>query len=162
MKHHFLQRNRLIAKLAGGVLVVEAGERSGSLNTAKWAEDYGVDVFAIPGPIGREASRGTNALLFDGAKFVTSPRDMLELLPWRLTQVVASPDTVPLPAGLSAAAERIFRALGPIGIPIDQIARSAECGTAEALALLAELELDGFVRQLAGKRFMRAELRTAG
>jgi DNA processing protein len=160
MKHHFLQRNRLIAKLSGGVVVVEAGRRSGSHNTAQWAGQYGVDVFAVPGPIGREASIGTNALIHDGAKLVASVRDIVEELPWRVTAQTTSPETLPVNPALTGAAARVFQVLGPTGIQIDQIARAARCGTAEALALLAELELDGAVRQLPGKRFMRADLRT--
>ena len=161
MKHHFLQRNRLIAKLAGGVVVVEAGKRSGSHNTADWAGRYGVQVFAVPGPIGREASAGTNALIHDGARLVTSVQDILEELPWRVTPLATSSVNRPAAPDLTAAAARVFNVLGPVEMQIDRVARAAQCETAEALALLAELELDGLVRQLPGKRFLRTDLRTA-
>lgn len=161
MRHHFLQRNRLIAKLAGAVIVVEAGVRSGSLNTASWATRYNVAVFAIPGPIGRDASRGTNALLYDGAKFATSVRDVLDELPWRVTRMATSPEAAPAGATFRGTAARVLNMLGPVGMQIDQIARAAGCNTADALAALAELELEGVVRQLAGKRFVRTDLRTA-
>jgi DNA processing protein len=162
MKHHFLQRNRLIAKLAGGVVVVEAGIRSGSHNTAGWAGNYGVQVFAVPGPIGRTASMGTNALIQDGARLVTSVRDILEELPWPVAPSTTSPENAPLQPTVTGAAARVFAVLGPVEMQIDQIARAAKCETAAVLALLAEPELDGLVRQLPGKRFLRADLRTAG
>ncbi len=162
LPHHFLQRNRLIALLAGGVLVVEAGMKSGTRNTVDWALRYGINVFAVPGPIGRDASCGTNALIQDGAIMVTCVRDIVEQLPWRLqpestSAISSTPDFVGNPA-----AGAILKVLGPVGMQIDQIARAARCPTSDALALLAELELDGFVRQLPGKRFAAVQVRTAG
>jgi DNA processing protein len=158
LKHHFLQRNRLIAKLAGGVVVVEAGLRSGSHNTAGWAGTYGVQVFAVPGPIGRPASMGTNALIQDGAKLVMSVRDIIEELPWRIAATATSPETSTVNPVIGGAAGRVFEVLGPVAVQIDQVARAAKCDTSEALALLAELELDGYVQQLPGKRFVRARM----
>ena len=156
IKHHFLQRNRLIAKLAGAVIVVEAGMKSGSHNTVKWALENNVAVFAVPGPIGREASAGTNALIMDGAPLITSVRDVIEQLPWRVSPAATSPEQPMLPAPASRIAARMFDLLGPVAMQIDQIARAAGCDTSAALVTLAELELDGFVRQLPGKRFVRA------
>jgi DNA processing protein len=161
MKHHFLQRNRIIALLAGGVVVVEADTRSGSLNTAKWAMDYGVETFAVPGPIGRNASFGTNALLLDGAKMVTCVRDIVDELPWPVTPLsdaCSSGTSSGNPTDKLAA--RIFKALGPVAVQIDQIARTAGCSSSDALFALAELEMAGLVRQLPGKRFSVAKVRT--
>jgi DNA processing protein len=160
VKHHFLQRNRLIALLARAVVVVEAGRKSGTNNTVKWALDYGVDVFAVPGPIGREASVGTNALIQDGAKLVTCSLDILQQLPWKIEAPRPAGSRPPAPIPLQPTEARIYDALGPVALQIDQIARTARLDTATALALLAHLELTGLVRQLPGKRFMRAELRT--
>ena len=157
MAHHFLQRNRLIALLAGAVVVVEAGTRSGTRNTVDCALRYGINVCAVPGPIGRAASCGTNVLIQDGAKLVTSVRDIIEELPWKVTEMTTlpAPAAAHIPADPVAAA--ILEVLGPVAAQIDQIARAAHCDTARALAALAELELDGSVRQLPGKRFVRAE-----
>src|SRR5690606_41149378 len=80
MPHHFLQRNRLIAHLSAGVIVVEAKHKSGTRKTVEWALDYDIPVFAVPGPIGRVESAGTNALIQDGAFLITSVRDALEVL----------------------------------------------------------------------------------
>lgn len=158
MPHHFLQRNRLIAHLSAGVIVVEAKHKSGTRKTVEWALDYDIPVFAVPGPIGRVESAGTNALIQDGAFLITSVRDALEVLKWpalpvaqrRIQEVADAPS-----AGLH---RRIYQILSPVGMSIDSIARAARCSTAEALGVLAELEIDGHIRQLPGKRFAHARV----
>ncbi|AEJ43247.1 DNA-processing protein DprA [Alicyclobacillus acidocaldarius] len=75
-KHHFPERNRLIAALSQAVIVVQAGDRSGALITAQCALDLGRDVYAVPGPITSRASRGVNRLLFDGAIPLVDPHDL--------------------------------------------------------------------------------------
>jgi DNA processing protein len=161
MPHHFLQRNRLIAKLSAAVIVVEAGLRSGSHNTVDWATKYNVEVFAVPGPIGREASVGTNTLILDGAKMLTSVRDVIDQLPWRATRAAAShPEDLPEQAALSGPARRVYEMLGPIAMHVDQIARGLGWKSVDALHALIELELCGVVKQLPGKRFARARLRS--
>ena len=161
MKHNFLKRNRIIAVLSRAVVVVEAGPRSGSLNTASWAREHNVDVYTVPGPIGREASIGTNALLFDGAKMVISVRDILEGLPWRVSRIATSLDEPKSAPSGSRLGDRIYDILGPVALHIDQIARGAGCPASSALPVLVELELQGLVRQFPGKRFARASIRTA-
>jgi DNA processing protein len=158
MRHHFLQRNRLIALLAGGVVVVEANHKSGTSKTVEWAGNYGVTVFAVPGPIGREQSNGTNALIQDGAIMIVSVRDVLEELGWPAEPVVAACVQTTNPAPATGTAAEIYRVLSSVGMQIDAIARAARCETGAALALLAELELDGLVKQLPGKRFARVRV----
>lgn len=80
LKVNFPQRNRIISGLADGVLVVEAGKKSGALITAEFAIDNGIDVFAIPGDINKEQSVGCNELIKDGAIMVTSSKEVLELI----------------------------------------------------------------------------------
>lgn len=76
--HHFQIRNRLLSALSNGVLVAESGKRGGSLITVRWALEQGKDIFALPGDISSPQSEGTNALIKQGAKLVTSPMDILE------------------------------------------------------------------------------------
>jgi DNA processing protein len=77
---HFPRRNRLIAALALGVVVIEAAERSGSLITARLAAELGREVFALPGSIRRPLSSGCNLLIQQGAKLVRNPKEVLEEL----------------------------------------------------------------------------------
>ncbi len=98
LKYHFPQRNRIIAGLARAVLVVEAPEKSGALNTAQHALEGGKEVLAVPGPIHNPTSAGTNRLIQDGAALVTSVADILHILESRTGE--------PLPEALQAGLGR--------------------------------------------------------
>ncbi|HET9985363.1 MAG TPA: DNA-processing protein DprA [Longimicrobiales bacterium] len=157
LPHHFPQRNRIIAALSRAVVVVEASRKSGSLITAEHAMDLNRDVFAVPGPIGRETSEGTNQLLQDGAGFATSAEVILEAL--RLP--LASPggggpagESGRAPAGLAAAAAAILPHLCFEPLHVDELARLARVEAAAAGPALLELELAGHARRLPGARFV--------
>ena len=146
---NFPRRNRLIAGLAQGTLVVEAALKSGSLITARLSAEQGKDVFAIPGSIHSTQARGCHALIKQGAKLVESVQDVLEEL--KLTGVAdqAAPDALPEPAqGLLA-----FLGFDPVGLD----ALQARCGLdmADLQAQLMALELDGRVARLPGGLFQR-------
>lgn len=120
---HFPQRNRLIAGLTQGVLVVEAAPRSGSLITARLANEMGRDVFAIPGSIHAPLSRGCHALIKDGAKLTETPSDVLDELlglarlptpspPAPASGVMTEPDACSVLAA-TASSEAVGKAQGP-------------------------------------------------
>jgi DNA processing protein len=145
----FPARNRIIAGLAAMIVVVEAGESSGSLITAALAAEAGRDVVAVPGRVTSPMSAGTNQLLVEGARPVRDARDVIEGLYGAGTsraQPKASREELPreLRAALEAAADGD-----------DSVARLCARGFAAdaALAALAELELLGYVRRGAGGRY---------
>lgn len=104
LRQHFPQRNRLIAAMVRGVLVVEAAPYSGSLITARLANDIGRDVFAIPGSIHSPMSRGCHRLIKDGAKLVETPHDVLTELRLPEPGVEAAPATAPASAQAAPSA----------------------------------------------------------
>lgn len=152
LRENFPRRNRIIAGLALGCLVVEAAERSGSLITARLAGEQGREVFAIPGSIHSPLSKGCHRLIRQGAKLVDDARDVLEEL--RLPP----PATASAPARRlvqDAAAERLLQCLGHDPCDIDTLAARSGL-TAESLyAILLQLELEGQVASLPGGRFQR-------
>lgn len=155
---HFPMRNRLIAALGVGTLVVRATARSGSLITARLALELGRDVYAIPGNIFDGRSVGPNALVRDGALPAQHPREILESLPsWMQEELEPfdRPESVeaPLP-------ERRLRSVWktvPRGEAVTAEAVSEATGkeVQEVLALLMELELGGWVRRYPGPCFCR-------
>ncbi|HUY04742.1 MAG TPA: DNA-processing protein DprA [Rhodocyclaceae bacterium] len=146
---NFPRRNRLIAGLSRGCLVVEAAAQSGSLITARLAAESGREVFAIPGSIHSPLSKGCHQLIRQGAKLVESARDVLEELSWPV-----------LPAPLQAAAaapedNALLSALGQDPCTIDALAARAGLTPDALLAMLLQLELEGHVASLPGGRYQR-------
>jgi len=156
LAENFPIRNRIIAALARGTLVVEAAVQSGSLITARLALEAGRDVFAIPGSIHSPQSRGCHALIKQGAKLVDSANDIVdELAP--LAGLPRRASTAPARASEAAAKDPVLDALGfdPIGLD-ELIARTGQ-GAAELSARLLDFELQGRVARLPGQRFQRVE-----
>jgi DNA processing protein len=152
---NFPRRNRIIAGLSEGTLVVEAALRSGSLITARMAIEQGKDVFAIPGSIHSPQSRGCHELLRQGAKLVESAQDVLEeLRPGVATLASASATHTPDPVPMGAPA-RLLDALGFDPVGLDALVARTGTSTAELQALLLELELSGHVSRLPGGLFQR-------
>ena len=149
---HFPRRNRLIAGLARGTLVVEAALRSGSLITARLANEAGREVFAIPGSIHSPLARGCHALIRQGAKLVETAHDVLEELQMPApAPVAAEPD--PAATGDDAA---LLAALGHDPVTLDALAARTGRSAAELSVRLMTLELDGRVERLPGQLFQCA------
>ena len=150
---HFPHRNRIIAYLGKRVLVVEAERDGGSLSTAAHARESW-DVFAIPGPIGRPTSQGTNELLQDGARAVVSPEYLLSDLGVPLAADSKTKEVEPV--DVDDGARRIWRMLGPEPQHVDELAVHCGLPAGEVTLSLLQLELIGRARQFPGSRFARA------
>ena len=150
LAENFPKRNRLIAGLSRGTLVVEAALPSGSLITARQALEAGREVFAIPGSIHSPQSRGCHALIKQGAKLVDSAEDILGELNWAKAPTVSMAPWVPAPGG-----EVLLEALGHDPVTLDALlARTGESASTLSARLL-ELELDGQVARLPGGLYQR-------
>ncbi|HTY99379.1 MAG TPA: DNA-processing protein DprA [Rhodocyclaceae bacterium] len=150
MAANFPRRNRVIAGLALGCLVVEAAERSGSLITARLAAEAGREVFAIPGSIHSPQSRGCHKLIRQGAKLVESARDVLEELRWPAPPAAADPTGIE-----EAAAASLLGSLGHDPVDLDTLTERTGLTAERLLAMLVPLELEGRVAQLPGGRYQR-------
>ena len=160
----FPQRNRIIAGLSLGTLVVEATRRSGSLITAGFALDYGREVFAIPGSIHNPLARGCHHLIRQGAKLVEEAGDILiDLKPQLEAEGIdlASSVSTDTYAADSASLtkdpsyEKLLNALGFSPTPIAEISARTSLTTAEVSSMLLLLELEGLVEALPGGRYSR-------
>lgn len=155
LPYHFPQRNRIISGWSLGTIVVEAAERSGSLITARCANEQGRDVFAVPGPLGIAGHGGPHRLIQQGAKLITSVTDVLEEIAPQLLSRVAAQQAARAMADLSAAEQRLVTALGDDGCAVDDLIRTVGITPSEALETLLALELRGVIEQQPGKRFRR-------
>lgn len=153
---NFPRRNRIIAGLSQGTLVVEAALASGSLITARLAADMGREVFAIPGSIHATQSKGCHLLIRQGAKLVESAQDILEDL--RFADAHQSPAALPSDDGVCAVSDgqdALLLALGHDLVGLDALQARTGWGTAELQAALLELELEGHVARAPGGLFQR-------
>ncbi len=165
---HFPRRNRLIAGLSRGVVVVEAAPNSGSLITARLAAEQGREVMAVPGSPLDPRHRGTNQLLRDGATLIETAEDIRAALgpvavtpkpaPRRpVSRPAAAPDRAnarprPAAAGGEDLLGRLRERLGPEPLLVDELIRQCAASTAEVQQALLELELDGHIERHPGNR----------
>ena len=150
---NFPARNRIISGLSQGVLVVEAGERSGALITAEFAGKQGREVFAVPGNIFSSRSTGTNRLIGDGAHLVQDVKDILDalnlfMLPLRAEAQAALPE--------NNEERQLLALLGPEPMHIDQLILSSDLSAPTVMATLTMLELKGLVKAAGSTQFVLA------
>lgn len=169
----FPLRNRIISGLSHGVLVVEAGEKSGSLITARFAVEQGKEVFAVPGSILNGAYTGANRLIRDGAKAVTCVSDILspfeQMFPDKLDTAKKSdelPKATPkhgdkkanrkksVPSGLDADSQAVYAVLGDEPLHSDEICVMSGLSPSKVITSLTILEMSGLIEQIEGNNYI--------
>ena len=172
LPHHFPTRNAVIAGLSLAVVVVEAAERSGSLITARLAAELGREVLAMPGRATAPESRGANRLIQDGAALALGWEDVVAALPERWKACLDTRGTIGAAGERvtgrehrsgpgeaadrpSAATRQVLSLLGEDPVEIDHVIERSGLGAGPVSAALLDLELEGRVRQIEGKRFVR-------
>jgi DNA processing protein len=155
--HNFPARNRTIAGLALGVVVVEAGERSGALITAGLAADLGREVFAVPGRLGSDVSRGPHGLLRDGAILVRDWADVVQELPepWRRAVRAPAAGSGEIEQTVTATQAAVLAALkADEPLHIEELTALVALPPGRLASALVSLELEGRARQLEGQRWL--------
>lgn len=163
---HFPRRNRLLAGLSLGTLVVEAGLQSGSLITARLAAEQGREVFALPGSIHHPLARGSHRLIRDGARLVEEPGEVVEALApaarmlgaelaARLGVSPAAEEASPPPTTDDSETGALLELLGHDPVPLDELVARTGRSAATLSAQLLLMELDGLIGALPGNRYQR-------
>ncbi len=152
LKHNFPARNRIISGLSDGVVVIEAGERSGTLITVGHALEQGKDVFALPGNINNYQSKGTNKLIKEGAKILLSIEDITEELEYKYN-LHNKTKKLELLDALGDDELKIYNIIKREPIHIDVLSYKSELDISQLSTILTILEIKGYVQQNQGKIF---------
>lgn len=163
---NFPVRNRIVAGMPLGAIIVEGAQYSGSLITARLAMEFGREVFGVPGNVTQAVSFAPNLLIKQGAKLVTCGEDVIEELPTPVRAALTKPEqpefeqrNLLVAASLTGSGQKIYAQLSSDEPrPIDDIVENTGLNSSDVLATLFELEMKGFVRQLPGKLFSKVLL----
>ncbi|MCS7278914.1 MAG: DNA-processing protein DprA [Thermodesulfobacteriaceae bacterium] len=153
---NFPRRNRLISGLSQGVLIIEAGKRSGTLITAKWALSQGKEVFAVPGNIFSSQSEGTHYLLKEGATLITNPSELMEYLGWKPEKQDQTFKTQKIE--LLPKEKEILNLITNYPKHIEEITSDTSIPFFEILSILTELEIKGLIKSLPGKYYQLVKI----
>jgi DNA processing protein len=159
--HHFPRRNRIISGLSLGVIVTEAAINSGSLITARLAAEQGREVFAVPGFVKADTSRGTNALLKEGAALIERAQDVIDAILPQLEQALrlrlqSHQEKNDRGGQLGKEEQLVYDALSYDPLIVDDVIVITGLSVSTVMASLLSLELQQRVRQLPGQRYLRA------
>ena len=153
--YHFPARNRILSALSDLVLVVEAKEKSGSLITAQWALEQGKAVFALPGPVNEELSRGCHRLIYDGAGLAYKPEVLLEELGINCKNTVKSSEKKNL--GLASDLNMVYSCLGFRPKSRDSIMQETGLSAEKTGSILVELSILGLVREISRHYYVKIQ-----
>jgi DNA processing protein len=151
---YFPIRNRIISGISKGVLIVEAGYKSGAIITATCAADQGREIFAVPGNITSEYSAGSNALIKDGAIPVTTPNDIIGTI-GVVYKDEKNNNIYTKRELLSPEEQNVFEMISDEPINFEELTAKSKSDLNELSCLLTELELKGYINKLAGSRYIR-------
>lgn len=153
---NFPIRNRTVAGMTLGTLVIEANKKSGTMITARLAGEYGRNIYAIPGQIFSQSSLGTNLLIKDGAKLVTSAQDIVEDIYTEISQEIPKPKQISLfeAQNLTETENIIYKNLSLTPINIDKLVEITDLPVHEINSTLTILELNGYIKSLPGKQYV--------
>ncbi|PZW48034.1 DNA processing protein [Humitalea rosea] len=162
LSRHFPARNRIVAGLSLGVVVVEAARNSGTLITARMGLEAGREIFAVPGSPLDPRSAGANDLIRQGAHLTETAEDVLDLLPEAPHDLPLAPArpmpmarVSPAPSAPFGQGAQLLELLGVEAMPVDEVLRRCHLSAAEARAVLLDLELEGLIEHLPGNRISR-------
>jgi len=163
---NFPVRNRIVAGMPLGVVVIEGAQYSGSLITARLAMEFGREVFGVPGNVTQPVSFAPNQLIKQGAKLVTCVEDVIEELPTpvraallQAEQPEAEQRNLIAAASLNGSQKKLYELLNAEEpMPIDDIVERSGLNSSDVLATLFDLEMKGIIRQLPGKQFSKVLL----
>lgn len=153
---NFPIRNRIVAGLSLGTLVIEADKKSGTMITAGLAAEAGRNVYAVPGGIFSQTSRGTNLLIKDGAKPVMCTEDILEDIYLEISQEIPKPKQISLfsTPNLSEKENVLYKKISLSPITIDELIANTNLPVNEINSILMMLEINGYIKALPGKQYV--------